>query len=88
MGSTHGKYLAQSEPVWTASSGLHMIQLVNFPRESWGTAVSPRSPAESSGFRLWGLLSPPKLPSSFFTQASLPSSSSFSLHLSKIDPGI
>lgn len=87
MGSTHGRYLAQSEPVWTASSGLRMIQLVNCPWESWGT-VAVLSPAESSGFRLWGLLSLPNLPSSFFPQTSLPSSSSFLLHLSKMDPGI
>lgn len=86
MGSTHGRYPAQSEPVWTASSGLRMIQLVNFPRESRGT-VAALSPAESSGFRLWGLLSLPNLPSSFFPQTSLPSSS-FLLHLSKMDPGI
>lgn len=49
MGSTHDKYPAQREPVWTASSGLRMIQLLNFPRESQGT-VAVLSPAESSGF--------------------------------------
>lgn len=79
-GTIHRKYPAQSEPVWAASSGLRVIQLINFPGESLGSSCLAPSVQQSPQALAARVLSTP--------QTSLPTSSPTLLHLSKVDPGI